>query len=473
MSAPVTTRVHLPHLFRPRSYQRQVFEYFDSGGKRAVVVAHRRSGKDVLGLNWIVRELWLTPGLEGFYVLPTYSQAKHTMWVGLTDQRRRMLDFIPPAIVQSRNENELRLVFVNGSQLSFVGSEQLDALMGTNPSRLVFSEYALQRPDAWDFLRPILAQNGGKALFISTPRGRNHLWQLYAHAERDPSWYAARLTVTDTVRDAEGEDGQPVISETAIDRERLEGMPENLVAQEFFVSFAEAISGAVYGRELAAAEAEQRITAVPYQPGRPVVAAWDPGAGVTAITVAQVFPTRVAIIDYVELQGETLQGAARLLAQKTYHIREHLMPHDFRHPEWTNERSRMGTARMLSLKVRVLPKVSVEEGLHAARLLLPRCWFDERQTRELIAALTAYKREWDEDLKVFTVTPRHDWASHGADSFRYLALGLRDGDADDHPRGAYTAKMAVPPLHPSRGPEGRPAGHLLDGARLLAFRNHT
>jgi phage terminase large subunit len=451
-------RITLPHRFAPRSYQRALFEYFDAGGTRAAYVAHRRSGKDVTALNWIVRELWLTPGLEGYYVLPTYTQAKRVMWNGLTDQRRRMLDFIPSAIVRSRNENELRVVFVNGSQLSFVGSEQLDALMGTNPSRLVFSEYALQRPDAWDYLRPILTQNGGKVLFVTTPRGRNHAWQLYAHAERDPSWYAARLTVADTRRDAEGEDGQPVISEAAIDRERLEGMPENLVAQEFYCSFAEAVSGAVFGREVAAAEAEQRITAVPHDEGRPVVAAWDIGAGVTAITLAQVFATRVAIIDYVELtEGPSLQEAARRLAQKPYLIREHLMPHDFRQPEWTSERSRMGTARGLGMKVRVLPRVSVEEGIHAARLLLPRCWFDERQTRELIAALTAYKREWDEDTKVFTVKPRHDWASHGADSFRYLALGLRDGDHEDRLRRPYTARMACPPLG------GRPGASRVSG----------
>ena len=136
----------------------------------------------------------------------------------------------------------------------------------------------------------------------------------------------------------------------------------------------------------AAAEGEQRITRVPHQPGRPVVAAWDIGAGVTAITLAQVYPTRVEVIDYLELtDGPTLQEAARLLSEKKDLIREHLMPHDFKQPEWTNERSRMGTARGLGLKVRVLPRVSVEEGIHAARLLLPRCFFDERQTRELIA----------------------------------------------------------------------------------------
>ena len=283
MTAPVT----LPHQFNPRGTQRPVFEYFDQGGTRAVVVAHRGFGKDCLGLNWLTRELWRTPGLEGFYILPTFTQAKRVMWTGLTDQRRRMLDFIPRAIIKTQNENELRVVFVNGSQLSFVGSEQLDALMGTNPSRLVFSEYALQRPDAWDFLRPILAQNGGKALFIGTPRGRNHLWQLFAHAERDPSWYAVRLTVADTRRDAVGEDGQPVISETAIDKERLEGMPEPLVQQEFYCSFAQAVSGAVYGPQMAAVEADGRVRPVPYDPRLRVITAWDIGRGTTAIIFAQ------------------------------------------------------------------------------------------------------------------------------------------------------------------------------------------
>jgi phage terminase large subunit len=222
-----------------------------------------------------------------------------------------------------------------------------------------------------------------------------------------------------------------------------------------FVSFAEAISGAVYGRELAAAEAEQRITRVPHQPGRPVVAAWDPGAGTTAIVLAQVFPTCVSLIDYLELQGATLQEAVRELAGLPYMIREHIGPHDLRHDEWTNERSRLGTARGLGVRFHVLPRVSVEEGIHAARLLLPRVWFDERQAQGLIAALTAYTREWDEDRKVFAVKPRHDWASHGSDAFRYLALGLREPDlADRPPRQAYQARTAVQHGWPPRMTRG-------------------
>jgi hypothetical protein len=429
MAARVSEAVQLPHGFAPRSYQRRVFEYFDQGGDRAACPWHRRSGKDVMAVNWLVRELWLTPGIEGYYVLPTYTHAKRTMWVGRTDQRRGMLDFIPRGIVRARHEAELRITFTNQSQLSFVGSEQLDALMGTNPSRLVFSEYALQRPDAWDYLRPILTQNGGKALFVSTPRGRNHFWALWAHAERDPGWFALRQTAGDTRRDAVGEDGGPVIDEAAIDRERLEGMPENLVQQEFYCSFLEAIAGAIYGREMAAAEAEQRITRVPYQPGRPVIAAWDIGRGTTAIVLAQVLPTRVHVIGYLELQGQGIHEAAQALQALPYRVARHIGPHDLQQEEWGNEKSRLGTARQLGIRFDVLPRLPVDEGIHAARLLVPRVYFDERACRDLVAALSHYRRDWDEDRKVFTVKPRDDWATHGADSFRYLALGLRDGDA--------------------------------------------
>jgi phage terminase large subunit len=435
MSAPVT----LPHLFSPRSTQRPVFEYFDQGGTRAVVVAHRRFGKDATAFNWIIRELWRTPGLEGFYILPTFTQAKRVMWTGLTDQRRRMLDFIPRAIIKTQNENELRIVFHNGSQLTFVGSEQLDALMGTNPSRLVFSEYALQRPDAWDFLRPILAQNGGKALFIGTPRGRNHLWQLFAHAERDPSWYAVRLTVADTARDAAGEDGAPVIAEAAIDKERLEGMPEPLVQQEFYCSFAQAVSGAVYGPQMAAVEAEGRVRPVPHDPSRRVVTAWDIGRGTTAILFAQAVHETIHLIDYAELQQDDLAAAVKLLQSKPYvYAGRHIGPHDLEHEEWGAGRSRLATARQLGISFRVVPRTSIDEGVHAARMLLPRCVFDEGRTAGLVACLQHYEREWDEVKKILAVKPRADWTTHGSDAFRYLAMAWRDGlDAGPRERKDY------------------------------------
>jgi phage terminase large subunit len=454
-----TTTITLP-LLRLRTYQKRIFEFFAAGGRRAVVVAHRRSGKDCAGLNWMVSELWQTPGIEGFYVLPTFTQAKRVLWHGLTDQRRKMLDFIPPEIIATRNEAELRIVLRNRSQLSFVGSEQLDALMGSNPSRLVFSEYALQRPDAWDFLRPILTQNGGKVLFLSTPRGRNHLWTLFSHAERDPSWYAARLTVADTRKDASGEDGAPVISEESVDKERLEGMPENLIAQEFFCSFAEAVAGGVYARELAEAEAQGRVGPVPHLAGRPVIASWDIGAGVTAITVAQTAPPlRICVVDYIELDvNASLPEAVRVLAQKPYVVGEHIFPHDFRQAEWASERSRVGTARSLGLRhLRVLPRLPVEEGIHAAKMLLARCWFDERNTRDLVAALAAYKREWDETRKVFSLRPSHEWCSHGADSFRYLALGLRARDEAEPERPRQVSAHTSTGPNPFRSPGPEPA----------------
>ena len=245
-AAPVVERITLPYHFKPRSYQRQLFPASDEGKRRLVIVKHRRGGKTELSLAFTTQRMAERPGLY-YHLLPSYAQAVKTVWDGRNASGLRMLDHHPAALVETMNQNELQVWWKNGALWQLGGTEHIDRLRGTNPVGIVFDEYALHRPDAWDIFRPILAENGGWALFIGTPLGRNHFYKLYEMARTNPEWFAQHLTVDDTRRDAPGEAAGPVVTPEQIERERVEGMPDELIDQEFYVSFNAAVPGAYYG----------------------------------------------------------------------------------------------------------------------------------------------------------------------------------------------------------------------------------
>ena len=205
----------LPHNFTPRAYQLPVLRALDNGIKRAVIVWHRRAGKEKTCLNFTAKRAFERVGTY-FYLFPTYAQAKKVLWQGADKAGFRFLDHFPPRIIKTRQEQDLRLELINGSSIQLIGSDNYDSVMGTNPIGCVFSEYALQNPSAWDYLRPILAENDGWAIFDFTPRGHNHGWQIYEMARGNPDWFAEILTVDDT----------QAISAAAIEAERAAGMSE-------------------------------------------------------------------------------------------------------------------------------------------------------------------------------------------------------------------------------------------------------
>ena len=217
MAAEPKPKLRLPIGWEARNYQVPVWDYLKQGGKRAVVVWHRRAGKDVLALNWTACAASQRPGTY-WHMLPEAAQGRKVIWEGIDREGRRMIDqAFPKAIRAGRpNESEMRLRLVNGSVWQVVGSDNYDALVGANPIGVVFSEFSLANPAAWNYLRPILAENGGWALFVFTPRGENHAFDLYEMARGLPGWFAERLTVEDT----------KAINEAVIEEERRSGMPE-------------------------------------------------------------------------------------------------------------------------------------------------------------------------------------------------------------------------------------------------------
>ncbi len=376
-----------------------------------VLVCHRRFGKTVLCVNELIDQALRCPRERPrfAYLAPLYKQAKAVAW----DYLKHFTQAIPEAV---RHETELRVDLPNGARIQLYGADNYDALRGIYLDGAVLDEYAQMAPKAWsEVIRPAIADRAGFAIFIGTPKGRNAFAELYEAARDDPAWLAALYRASET--------GILCREELALAQQQ---MSEEEYAQEFECSFDAAVAGAYYGRAIAELERQGRIAAVPWAPELPVTTAWDLGIDdATAIWFVQAAGRELRIIDYYEASGVGLEHYAKLLREKPYVYGEHLLPHDVEVSELGTGRSRYATLAGLGLRGRVVPRQPVEDGINAVRNLLPRCLFDRTSTARGVEALRQYRRDWDESLGTFRARPRHDWASHAADAFRYLAMGLR------------------------------------------------
>ena len=401
-----------------------------------MAVWNRRSGKDDVSLHWTATCAMQRVGTY-WHMLPQANQARKAIWDAVDPRtgHRRIDDAFPLEIRENTREQDMLIRFKGGSTWQVLGSDSYNALVGSPPIGVVFSEYALADPNSWAFLRPILAENGGWAMFISTPRGRNHLQRMYDFARKDPLWFGELLTLNDT----------HVITPEQLDQERRElaaergdEEAENIINQEYFCSFDASLPGSYYGKIIVNLEKQGRITQVPYDPRLPVTTAWDIGVGdSTAIWFAQQGRGgAVKLIDYYENSGVGADHYAKVIKDRDYNYDGHYLPHDVDDREWgNNATSRLAMLKSLGVKpVRVLPRASIDDGINAARALLQRCWFDEVKTERGVDALRQYQKVWDEKLKNFKSSPLHDWSSHASDGFRYLAQGLKTPRDDTRPR---------------------------------------
>jgi len=391
-----------------------LWTYLERGGKRAVAIWHRRAGKDLTALNWCVCAMVERPGLY-WHLLPTYNQGRKIVWDGMDRLGRPFLDAFPQEMIKTVNNTDMKVETINGSMYQVVGTDWVDRLVGANPVGCIFSEYSLQDPRAWDLIRPILLENKGWALFIYTPRGKNHghsLWQL---AKQNPkTWFSELLTINQT----------GVVSMEDIDDERLSGMSEELVQQEFFCSFEAGVSGAYFSVQIAQARKDDRFTNIPIHSDIPVDTYWDLGMDdSTTIWFAQDVGREIHLIDYCEASGEGLPYYVKILSDKRYLYGRHYAPHDIKVRELGSGRTRLQTARRLGLNFEVAKKISYkEDGIEASRNIFSHCWFDIKRCARGIDALENYKKEFDEKRKVYVSSPVHDWATHGADAFQTMAI---------------------------------------------------
>ena len=349
-----------------------------------------------------------------YYIFPTYSQGKKAIWEGRDKEGISFLDHIPEDRIEAKNNSELKIVLKNQSLIRIVGSDNIDALMGTSPRGCVFSEYSLQNPQAWDFIRPILVENGGWARFNYTPRGKNHGYDLYIMAKDNPEWNVSLLTVDDT----------GFILKEDIDKERESGMSEDLIQQEFYCSFTRGQEGSWYGKYLSTLEGDGRLTLVPHDPYTPVDTFWDLGVGdSTAIIFAQRVGQEIHLIDHYEMHGEGLDHYARVIKDRDYNYGTHYAPHDIRVRELASgARTRLEIARDLGLNFSIAPDFSVYEGIELTRSLMHRLWMDEKKCKYLFKCLLNYVKRYNEAYAVYSDQPLHNWASHSADAMRMLGV---------------------------------------------------
>ena len=299
--------------------------------------------------------------------------------------------------------------------------------IGSSTAGIVFSEFALANPSAWGYYRPILEENNGWAAFISTPRGRNHLLQLYQHATATAGWFAEILTANDT-----GVLSTEALAETLKEYTSLYGEDAGnaMYQSELMCSFTASVLGSFYASEMAAVRNEGRILECEAMLDRPVNYAWDLGVGDdTSVWAWQAQGAQLVILDHVATSGVGVEWwRDELFKREKQHGWRHgtdYVPHDAKVQEWGSGRTRVETMSALGLRPMLVPKAAVEDGINAVRRTLPLCVFHPRTEHGGIDALEQYRREWDDEKKTFRASAVHDWTSHPADAFRYLAMGYK------------------------------------------------
>lgn len=344
------------------------------------------------------------------YIAPTFTQARDVVWSYLKG-------FTQPVPGVEQRESDLSIVFPNGGRIRLYGSDHYDRLRGIFLDGVVLDEFGDMDPRAWpEVIRPALSDRAGWAVFIGTPKGRNHFWTIHQEALASDEWFSLVLRADQT----------GILPDDELASARR-SMTQDQFDAEFLCSFDAAIRGAIYRTELQAMEAEGRLCPVPYDPAVPVSVGWDLGIGdATALVLAQLVGKEIHIIDYYENSGERLAHYCDWLAGKPYRYGTDLLPHDAAARELGTGRTREELLRANGRRVRVLPRQDVDDGINATRMLLGRTWMDRAKTARLRECLANYHREFNDRLGVFRSEPVHNWASHGADATRTLAMGLRD-----------------------------------------------
>ena len=411
----VETKIHL-NRFHLRPYQIPLFDAVENKNyRRVLIIWPRRAGKDVAAFNLCIRAA-LKKVQVIYYIFPTYSQGRKILFDSITNDGKRILDYIPKELIEATNIQEMKIKFKNGSLIQVVGSDNYDSLVGTNPQLCVFSEYALQDPRAYQYIRPILTANDGCAIFLSTPRGKNSLWDLYQISIHSKDWFCQKLTVEDT--------GHIPLAE--IEREKQSGeMSEDLIMQEYYTSFDMGIEGSYYAKYLDRMRVKGQIGLVPWEPGFKVHTAWDIGVrDSTCVIFFQTIGQTVRIIDCYENSKVGLEHYITVLKQKEYVYGKHIAPHDIQVREFGTGMTRLEKARQLGVSFTLAPSISIEDGIESVRSALGKIWIDEHTCKPLIKALENYRQEYDIKRKVYSARPLHDWSSHWADAMRYMAISL-------------------------------------------------
>lgn len=418
--------------YQPRKH----FVPFHSREHRfACMVAHRRAGKTVACVNEaITRALYSRRKRPRYaYIGPLLKQAKKIAWEYLKEYTVGMQGKKP-------SESELTVILGhNRAEISVYGADNPDSFRGQYFDGIVLDEYGDMAPSVWTkALLPTLADRQGWAVFIGTPKGKNHFYKIFRRSQGldifgDENEYITKQSWYNFILRA-SESGILPPDELLLQRSE---MTEDEYLQEYECSFDAAVLGTYYASLVTFIEGRQQINeSVTYDDEFPVYAACDLGyTDSTAFWFWQERPDGLAIIDYEEAHSQALPYYFELLRNKGYRYGKIWLPHDARAKSLQTGRSTVeqflnqefpAFGNQNKRLVDIVPNLSLQHGIDAARLLLPSCHFRTGTTAVGVECLRAYRRKWDEEKRQFSDEPVHDWSSHGADAFRYLALVAKE-----------------------------------------------
>jgi hypothetical protein len=387
-------------------------EYHRNNKRSALTVAHRRAGKTVARVNRLIRaaiECEL-PSPRYCYLAPYFVQAKDIAW-------NYLKHYTFPLSVKI-NESELSVTFQhNGAQIRLYGADNEDRLRGMYFDGVVADEAQDISPSTLtQVILPTLADRKGWLDMSGTPKGWDNLLGVtYKAAKDDPEWFVQVLRASET----------GILDEDELARMR-KLMPQNEYEQEFECSFDAAVTGAYFAQEMKDAQDSGRITSVPYDKALEVHTAWDLGISDSmVIWFFQLVGREVRFIDYYAASGYGLDHYAAELRKRKYNYGFHYGPHDVMVRELGTGKSRKEVAFGLGLDFTPAPNLAVKDGIDAARIMLPRCWFDAEKTAKGLDALRQYQEKINKTTGQ-SMGPLHNWASHPADAFRIAAVCIEN-----------------------------------------------
>ena len=401
---------------------RDAFADFHQRSKRwSLLVCHRRAGKTVACVNdLVIRGLHTQKDHARYaYVAPFRQQAKEIAWTYLKEATRDIR-------VEAPRESELRVKLPNDVWITLYGADNPDALRGLYFDGIILDEFGDMKPSLMgEVVLPCLADRLGWLAIIGTAKGRNQFFDYAKKAKDSPEWYYTLLKASESglIADSELENLKEIMTEAQYE-------------QEMECSFEAALMGTFYADVMNKLKAQGRMSKDSlYDPNQKVEVAADVGLrDSTAWWFWQPRADGVAIIDYHEASGQHVDYYLGMLKEKGYDYDKIWLPHDAKAKTLATRRSTVEQFAAPSivrpdiyseadrLPVRMVPKLSIQHGIDSARLMLSECWFDEERCADGIDALRSYRRQFHEHTQQYSDTPLHDWASNGADAFRYLSL---------------------------------------------------
>ncbi len=455
------SEICLPHRYEPRDYQADEWDaFFNSDINRFIRVWHRRAGKDKDLWNIFITATQQKVG-QYYYMLPSIAQAKKVIYEGIDNDGMRFIDHIPESLILTANKSELKWELINGSIIRLAGSDNFDSLVGTNMCGVVFSEWSLCNPLAWDYFEPMLEMNGGWAAFVYTARGRNHGYTLLEGAKRFPDhWHVSVKTIEDT----------GLMTRERYDRLIAQGKDPDIAEQEYYCSFDAAVKGAYYGKQVKSLIALGRYFKFDIEPNIPCRTYWDIGLNdMMSIVILQPVGKELRIVQYYEANNEDFKHYIDWLYRwRDVHgvtFSEHWAPHDIEVRTFTGKgtlKTRKQIALEAGIKFRTRERIaSKEEGISLVRQLIPKLYLrktygetkmgainvslvpifskaDPSGCEHLVNCLGNYHQKYDEKKNIYLDRPDHDWSSHANDAVQNLAAWVKEIEdgLSQKPRGA-------------------------------------